>query len=95
MKLNLFAASEFTVHMPVPNFLQLISRGRASRAAYDLDSVHRWTLTGTPIMNSIDDVYPIMRFLHLRPWYDRQYWWENLGSLEKNDRTLSEPHIWS
>jgi hypothetical protein len=42
-------------------------------------------------MNSIDDAYPIIRFLRLRPWYDRKYWWDNLGRLECKYRTLYEP----
>ncbi|KAI0035171.1 SNF2 family N-terminal domain-containing protein [Vararia minispora EC-137] len=60
-------------------------RTRASRAIADLKSKYRWALTGTPIINSLDDAYPIIRFIRLRPWYDRTYWWDRLGRLERKE----------
>lgn len=43
---------------------------KISRAVTRIDSLYRWALTGTPITNSLADLYPIFRFLQLKPWYD-------------------------
>jgi SNF2 family DNA or RNA helicase len=37
--------------------------GRISMACQALDAVHTWALTGTPIQNSVDDVFPILKFI--------------------------------
>lgn len=41
-----------------------------SRAVTDLQSEHRWVLSGTPIINGLQDAYGMFRFLKVRPWYD-------------------------
>ncbi|KAH8900083.1 hypothetical protein GQ53DRAFT_595648, partial [Thozetella sp. PMI_491] len=38
-------------------------RSRTSRACSALSSKYRWALSGTPIQNSIDELYPYMRFI--------------------------------
>ncbi|GAA5965007.1 hypothetical protein JCM8115_005679 [Rhodotorula mucilaginosa] len=43
---------------------------KISRAVTRIDSLYRWALTGTPITNSLADLYPLFRFLQLKPWYD-------------------------
>jgi SNF2 family DNA or RNA helicase len=40
---------------------------QASKAVWDLDSLYRWSLTGTLINNSLDDVFPHLRFLGISP----------------------------
>ncbi|GAA5826974.1 hypothetical protein JCM11251_002186 [Rhodosporidiobolus azoricus] len=50
-----------------------------SRACCDLDSIYRWALTGTPVTNSLADLYPIFRFLQIRPWF--QWTFSVLSSL--------------
>jgi len=35
----------------------------ASKACVALNSTYRWALTGTPIQNSIDELFPYMRFI--------------------------------
>ncbi|CAH6721762.1 DNA repair protein Rad5p [[Candida] jaroonii] len=45
---------------------------RASKAVADLESVHRLCLTGTPMQNSVNELYPIIRFLKARPYNDLQ-----------------------
>ncbi|KAJ2486455.1 hypothetical protein IWW37_005614 [Coemansia sp. RSA 2050] len=39
-----------------------------SKACHDLVASYRWCLSGTPIQNSIEDLYPLLRFLRLRPY---------------------------
>ena len=41
-------------------------RTLCAHAAWQLDAVHRWCLTGTPLQNSLEDLYTYFRFL-VRP----------------------------
>ena len=45
-----------------------------ARACYTLNSRHRWALTGTPLQNTIDDVYSLIRFLGHEPWCEHRFW---------------------
>ena len=38
-----------------------------SKAAHDLTAKHRLVMTGTPMMNAIDELYPHIRFLRIPP----------------------------
>lgn len=38
-----------------------------SKAAHDLMAMHRLVMTGTPMMNTIDELYPLIRFLRIPP----------------------------
>lgn len=64
-------------------------RTRTSRAVTDLRAAYRWCLTGTPIINSIVDVYGYLRFLRIRPWYDWTEFQDHIGRLEKKNPTLA------
>lgn len=41
---------------------------KAARASFDLDAQRRWALTGTPIVNRLEDLYSLLHFLKLEPW---------------------------
>lgn len=41
-----------------------------SKASVDLQAKHRLCLTGTPMMNSIDELYPLLRFLRVDRYND-------------------------
>ncbi|KAJ2741476.1 hypothetical protein GGI20_005159 [Coemansia sp. BCRC 34301] len=41
---------------------------KKSKACHDLVARYRWCLSGTPIQNSIEDVYSLLRFLRIRPY---------------------------
>ncbi|KAG5418792.1 hypothetical protein I9W82_003510 [Candida metapsilosis] len=41
----------------------------ASKAVLYLKAEYRFCLTGTPMQNKIEELYPIVRFLKLRPYY--------------------------
>jgi SNF2 family DNA or RNA helicase len=45
-----------------------------SRACCSLQSKRRWCVTGTPIQNSIQDVYGLLKFLRHEPWCEASFW---------------------
>ena len=45
-----------------------------SKAVHALKSERRWVVTGTPIQNSMKDIFSIISFLKLEPFTDRQWW---------------------
>ena len=53
-------------------------RGTVSqRAACALAAERRWCLTGTPIQNSLEDLYSLLKFLRVEPWC-HWGWWSRL-----------------
>ena len=45
-----------------------------SKACFLLQAERRWTLTGTPIQNHLDDIFPLLHFLREDPWSDLGWW---------------------
>ncbi|XP_024402469.1 helicase-like transcription factor CHR28 isoform X2 [Physcomitrium patens] len=56
-------------------------RTQVSRAAWGLRAKRRWCLSGTPIQNSVDDLFSYFRFLRYSPW----------DAYEKFQRDIKEP----
>ncbi|KAL5639328.1 hypothetical protein ACGC1H_006740 [Rhizoctonia solani] len=44
-----------------------------AKACYKLNSVYRWALTGTPIVNRLEDLYSLLCFLKYDPWSSFAY----------------------
>ncbi|TKY90805.1 hypothetical protein EX895_000803 [Sporisorium graminicola] len=53
-----------------------------SRAACNLSAQRRLCLTGTPIQNTINDLFALVKFLRLDPFTDRAIWNEFCGFRE-------------
>lgn len=47
---------------------------KTARACYELQSVRRWVLTGTPIVNKLEDLYSLVKFLGVEPWGTFNFW---------------------
>ncbi|XP_066477264.1 helicase-like transcription factor isoform X2 [Tiliqua scincoides] len=45
-----------------------------TKAVLDLNAQRRWILTGTPIQNSLKDLWSLLSFLKLKPFTDREWW---------------------
>lgn len=47
---------------------------KTARACYDISAEHRWVLTGTPIVNKLEDLFSLVRFLGVAPWNNFSFW---------------------
>ncbi|KFY99605.1 hypothetical protein V498_00610 [Pseudogymnoascus sp. VKM F-4517 (FW-2822)] len=62
-------------------------RSRTSIACHKLDSTYRWALSGTPVLNSLNELYPYFRFLRMN-WADSfPIFKKNFGDPDANDST--------
>ncbi|XP_075274616.1 helicase-like transcription factor isoform X3 [Opisthocomus hoazin] len=50
------------------------SNAQQTKAALNLEGHRRWVLTGTPIQNSVKDLWSLISFLKLKPFTDREWW---------------------
>ncbi|GAA96374.1 uncharacterized protein L969DRAFT_91492 [Mixia osmundae IAM 14324] len=55
-----------------------------ARACCDLAASRRACLTGTPLQNTLNDLFSLLRFLRLEPFTERHVWNTYIGSLVKN-----------
>lgn len=54
-----------------------------ANAIHSLRGEYKWCLTGTPIQNSLDDLYSLFKFLQYKPWCDAQFWNRNTKKKSK------------
>lgn len=47
---------------------------KTTKAIYDLSLSRKWVLTGTPVINRLDDLYSLVKFLEVEPWNKFTYW---------------------
>lgn len=47
---------------------------KTSKAIYEVSLKRNWVLTGTPVINRLDDIYSLVKFLKLEPWCNFSYW---------------------
>jgi SNF2 family DNA or RNA helicase len=52
-------------------------KSRTSIACHKLQSTYRWALSGTPIQNSLNEMYPYFRFL-------RMHWADSFSTFKRN-----------
>jgi len=62
---------------------------RASKVVAQLRAKYRWMLTGTPVTNTLADLYGLIRFGHFRPWNDWQSFHEHITKIQANDAPLA------
>ncbi|KAL2020800.1 hypothetical protein VTK56DRAFT_7893 [Thermocarpiscus australiensis] len=49
-------------------------QSKTARACYEIAAKHRWVLTGTPIVNKLEDLFSLVRFLRVEPWDNFSFW---------------------
>lgn len=49
-------------------------QSKTAKACYELSATHRWVLTGTPIVNRLEDLFSLVRFLCVEPWSNFSFW---------------------
>ena len=49
-------------------------QSKTAKACYELNATHRWVLTGTPIVNRLEDLFSLVRFLKVEPWSNFSFW---------------------
>jgi DNA repair protein RAD5 len=70
---NLFSIEFFRVILDEAHIIKN-RRSKTARACYDLKATHRWVLTGTPIVNRLEDLFSLVRFLRVEPWNNFSFW---------------------
>lgn len=67
-------------------------RNRATRASQCLAYVrakYRWMLTGTPVTNTLADIYGLLRFGRFRPWNDWDSFNAHIAKVQIEDAPLA------
>ncbi|KAL9073522.1 MAG: hypothetical protein Q9157_004727 [Trypethelium eluteriae] len=49
-------------------------QAKTAKACYELSARHRWVLTGTPIVNRLEDLFSLVHFLRVEPWSNFSFW---------------------
>ncbi|KAE8444906.1 DNA repair protein rad5 [Mollisiaceae sp. DMI_Dod_QoI] len=49
-------------------------QSKTAKACYEIDAEHRWVLTGTPIVNRLEDLFSLVKFLRVEPWSNFSFW---------------------
>lgn len=49
-------------------------QSKTAKACYELSATHRWVLTGTPIVNRLEDLFSLVKFLRVEPWNNFAFW---------------------
>jgi SNF2 family DNA or RNA helicase len=57
---------------------------KSTKACYELRSVYRWCLSGTPMQNNLDELQSLVKFLRIKPYDNIREWKEHIEQPMKN-----------
>ena len=70
---GLFSVDFFRILLDEAHFIKN-RQSKTAKACYELSAQHRWVLTGTPIVNRLEDLFSLVRFLRVEPWSNFSFW---------------------
>ncbi|KAG7692372.1 hypothetical protein KL930_005076 [Ogataea haglerorum] len=81
-----FYTSDAVFHRIILDEAQAIKNKltQTSKAVALLESKYKWCLSGTPIQNNIDELYPILRFLKIKPYCEEARFKERISNALRN-----------
>ncbi|KAI1437034.1 hypothetical protein GGR50DRAFT_135184 [Xylaria sp. CBS 124048] len=57
---------------------------KVTKACYELRSVYRWCLSGTPVQNNLEELQSLVKFLRIKPYDDLREWKDHFEAPMKN-----------
>lgn len=87
-KLGLFSVKFFRVVLDEGHTIRNRNT-KTAKAVFELALSRRWILTGTPVINKLDDLYSLVKFLQLEPWSNFSYW-KTFISLPFEQRNINQ-----
>ena len=70
---GLFSLDYFRIILDEAHYIKN-RQSKTAKACYELSATHRWVLTGTPIVNRLEDLFSLVRFLKVEPWANFSFW---------------------
>lgn len=70
---GLFSLDYFRVILDEAHYIKN-RQSKTAKACYELAAKHRWVLTGTPIVNRLEDLFSLVHFLRVEPWSNFSFW---------------------
>ncbi|KAF2106206.1 SNF2 family N-terminal domain-containing protein [Lophiotrema nucula] len=70
---GIFSLDYFRIILDEAHFIKN-RQSKTAKACYELQARHRWVLTGTPIVNRLEDLFSLVRFLKVEPWSNFSFW---------------------
>ena len=70
---GLFSLDFFRVILDEAHYIKN-RQSKTAKACYEIHAQHRWVLTGTPIVNRLEDLFSLVRFLRVEPWSNFSFW---------------------
>ena len=70
---GIFSLEFFRIILDEAHFVKN-RQSKTAKACYELSARHRWVLTGTPIVNRLEDLFSLVRFLRVEPWSNFSFW---------------------
>ena len=70
---GLFSVDFFRIILDEAHFVKN-RQSKTAKACFEISAQHRWVLTGTPIVNRLEDLFSLVRFLRVEPWNNFSFW---------------------